>query len=339
MLKQLTNCTILSTTTQDSDEQAWLKNRTRGIGGSDIGPICGVSPFSSARQVYLTKTGQYPDSLAPGGAALERMSWGHKLEPVVADEFERRYNADLLAEGRRPIKLKVANATLAHKDHPWALANVDRLIVDAETDEIIGILECKTTSEYQNDEWDSGEILQSYVYQLNWYLFVTGLTKGAFACLVGGNKFYYYEVTRNDELIRDVLLPQADHFWHENILKMVEPPLNHIDTEMCNVLYEDCKPNSEIFFDDDVTNSLAETIVDCKRQIKELKFAMEAAQNALKEKMQENEIAYTQDYIVKWSPRRQVRIDSDKVKKEFPDVAAACPKVVTFRAMTIKGAV
>lgn len=87
VLKQLTNCTVFSTVRQEDDEEGWLKARTNGIGGSDIGAICGVSPFTSARQVYLSKTGQYADSLKPNAAAVERMSFGHILEPVVADEY------------------------------------------------------------------------------------------------------------------------------------------------------------------------------------------------------------------------------------------------------------
>ena len=63
ILKQLTNCTVFSTVSQAEDEEAWVKARTRGIGGSDVGAICGVSPFTSARQIYLSKTGQFDEAL------------------------------------------------------------------------------------------------------------------------------------------------------------------------------------------------------------------------------------------------------------------------------------
>ena len=185
VLKYLTNCKVFSTIRQEDDEEGWVKARTRGIGGSDVGAICGVSPFTSARQIYLNKTGQYQDKLSPNEAAKERMHFGHMLEPIVADEYSKRTGNRIVA----------VDATLVHKDHPWALANVDRLIVDEEG-KPVGILECKTTSEYMNEEWESGEILMSYVYQLNWYLWILGLEKGAFACLVGGNKFYHYDVFR-----------------------------------------------------------------------------------------------------------------------------------------------
>ena len=309
VLKQLTNCTVFSTVRQEDDEEGWLKARTNGIGGSDIGAICGVSPFTSARQVYLSKTGQYADSLKPNAAAVERMSFGHILEPVVADEYAKRTGANLLT----------INATLKHKDYPWALANIDRLIVDDEG-KPIGVLECKTTSEYMNDHWESGDILESYLYQLNWYLWILGLEKGAFACLVGGNKFYHYEVFRNDDLIKDIMLPAADKFWNYNVRNLKEPEMQNTDTEFANTIYSSVEKGTELFLEDDVDNDLANTVFTCKAKIKELEATMEEAQNRLKDRLKDNEIGYTKDYTVKWSPRAQNRVDTDKLKKEYPEV-------------------
>ncbi len=332
-LKYLTNCKVYSTVRQEEDEDAWLKARTRGIGGSDIGAICGVSPFTSARQIYLNKTGQFADAMKPGAAAQERMHFGHLLEPIVADEFAARE----LVEDKAHLKLVNIGATLQHKDYPWALANVDRLIVDTDG-RPWGILECKTTSEYMNEEWESGEILQSYVYQLNWYLWILGLERGYFACLVGGNKFYIYPVFRNDDLINEVMLPAAKKFWNENVLALKEPEMQSVDTDFVNQTYSDVVKNSELVMEDDTSNDLAETVFNCKRQIKELTGIMEEAQNKLKDRLKENEIGYTKDYTIKWSPRSQKRIDNDKLKKEYPEVYQEVLKTISFRAMSVKGA-
>lgn len=326
VLKYLPNCTVFSTVRQEDDESAWLKARTRGIGGSDVGAICGVSPFTSARQVYLNKTGQYPDSMQPTEAAKERMHFGHMLEPIVADEYSKRSGNKVVA----------VNATLVHKDYPWALANVDRLIVD-DDGRPVGILECKTTSEYMNNEWESGEILMSYVYQLNWYLWILGLERGAFACLVGGNKFYYYDVFRNDELLNNTIIPAAKDFWFNNVLALKEPEMQSTDTDFANSLYSNVVKNSEIMLPDDETNEIARTVFECKAKIKELEKIMTEAQNRLKDRLQDNEIGYTKDYTVKWSPRSQMRVDTDKLKSEFPEVYAQVQKKIEFRAMYVKG--
>lgn len=326
MLKCLTTCKVYSTVTQKEDENAWLEARTHGIGGSDVGAICGVSPFSSARQIYLNKTGQFPDALKPGAAAQDRMRFGHLLEPVVADEYAHRTGS----------KLVTVNATLHHKEHSWALANIDRLIVD-EDNKPIGILECKTTGEYNNDAWEDGDLLLSYIYQLNWYMWILGIERGAFACLVGGNKFYHYDVFRNDELLQNTIIPAAKNFWFNNVLALKEPELQGSDTDFANKVYSTVVKNSEVTFDDDTTNDLAKVVVECKRIIKDTTLSMEEAQNRLKDKLKDHEIGYTKDYTVKWSPRAQNRVDTSTLKTNFPEVYEQVLKRIEFRAMTVKG--
>lgn len=328
---QLTTCKVFSTVKQEDDEAAWLAARTRGIGGSDVGAICGVSPFTSARQIYLNKTGQYDESFKPGAAAQERMHFGHLLEPIVANEY---YERELKGTGCTLVDI---DATMQHIEHPWALANIDRLIVDADN-KPVGILECKTTSEYMNDEWESGEILMSYIYQLNWYLWILGLERGVFACLVGGNKFYSYEVFRNDELLNETIIPAAKSFWFDNVLGLKEPEMQATDTEFANGTYSNVVKNSEIVLEDDVANELAETVFECKAKIKELTSIMEEAQNRLKDRLKENEIGYCKDYTVKWSPRSQTRVDTSKLKAEYPEIYEACKCQSNFRVMTVKGA-
>lgn len=328
VLKYLTNCNILSTVTQEEDEKEWLANRTKGIGGSDVGAICGVNKYSSARLVYLKKTGQYQDSEDEfSDAALERMHFGHMLEPIVANEYVRRTGN----------KVVVSPATLAHKDYPWAIANVDRLIVN---DKGIpyGILECKTASEYMDDAWSEGDIPLSYLYQLNWYLWVTGLEYGVIACLVGGNKFYYYEVWRNDELLRDEIFPKVDRFWNYHVKNLIEPELTGADADSELVASENSEviKGSEIVLEDETMNELAATIKECKAKIKELEATEKEAANRLKDALKNNEIGYTKDYIIKWSPRSQSRIDTVKLKEKYPEVYADCIKQVNFRVFTVK---
>lgn len=324
ILKYLNNCSVYSTIQQHEDEEEWLKARTKGIGGSDVGAICGVSPFSSARQIYLSKTGQYLESLTPSAASRERMHFGNMLEPVVADEYAKRTGSILVT----------VKATLQHKDYPWAIANIDRLIVDVDG-KPLGVLECKTTGEYNNAAWENGELLLSYLYQLNWYLWILGLERGVLACLVGGNKFYYYEVFRNDELLQNTIIPAAMNFWFQNVLALKEPEMQSADTEFTNALYSSVVKNSEIVLDD-AANDLARTIFDCKVQIKELTSIMEESQNRIKDRLKDTEIGYTKDFTIKWSLRSQTRVDTEIFKTNFPTIYDQVLKRIEFRTMTVK---
>ena len=323
ILKHL-SCNVLSTVTQEADEKTWLQNRSKGIGGSDIGAICGVNKYSTPRLVYLKKTGQYEEPLKTDNAAKDRMRFGHLLEPIIAEEYAIR-------SGK---KIAVSPATLVHRDYPWALANVDRFIVDDEG-KPYGILEVKTAGEFMNDMWDEGELPLYNIYQLNWYLWICNLEFGAFACLVGGNKFYYYEVYRNDELIAE-MLEKGDKFWNYHVKELVEPPLTSNDTEFVNGKFSDVVKNSEIVLDNAIANDLAKKVKEIKASVKELEKQQDAAANALKEMMANNEIAYTADYIIKWSPRSQQRVDSDKLKTMYPEVYTNCLKKISFRAFSVK---
>ena len=334
LIDQLPNCKVVSTIRQEDDEAGWLAARTKGIGGSDVGAICGVSPFSSARQIYFNKTNQFEESIKPNAAALDRMHFGHLLEPIVADEYAaREFGPGCPHEG---YSLTEFDATVCHKDHEWMRANVDRLILD-KTGKVVGILECKTTSEYNNEEWEQGDILMSYIYQLNWYMYILDIKWGAFACLVGGNKFYSYEVCRNDELLQETIIPTVTDFWFNNVQALKEPELQATDTEFANIKFASVKKNSEMVLDDDESNSLANTIFECKTKIKELEKIMEEAQNRLKDRLKDTEIGYCRDYTVKWSPRSQTRIDQTLLKTEFPEVYDRCKKTVDYRVMTVKG--
>lgn len=318
----LKNFKVISTVKQEDDETAWKHARRRGIGGSDVGAICGINQYTSARHIYLQKTEQYESEF--DGASQERMLFGHLLEPVVANEYSRRTGK----------KLAVANATMCHKEHNWALANIDRFILDDDGNPI-GVLECKTAGEYMKDDWNDGDLPLSYIYQLQWYLFVTGLKYGAFACLVGGNKFFYYDVVRDDNLI-DMMFKKVDRFWNYNVKELVAPELD--GSNSCeDFVVKEAKKGSEIILEDDNYDELAATIVGVKAEIKKLEAIMESAQYRLKEQIGEHETAHTSSFTIKWPSRTQTRIDSTLLKAKYPEIARECSKVSSFRVFQIKG--
>lgn len=328
LTKELKTCKVLSTVQQSEDEEEWLKARTKGIGGSDVGSICGVNTYSSARLVYFKKTGQFEESTGNfSDTSKERMHFGHMLEPVVADEFARR-------TGKR---IAVSPATLCSAEYPWAIANVDRFILDDEG-KPYGILECKTAGEFMKDDWAEADLPISYLYQLNWYMWVCGLKYGALACLVGGNKFYYYEIFFNEELFNTEIFPAVDKFWNYNVKNLIAPEItgSDADTEFVNKINSDVIKNSEKMLEGDVLNELAATIKDGKLKIKELEKIVESATNRIKDELGTTEIGYTADHTIKWSARSQTRVDTDALKANFPEVYEQCKKTITFRAFSVK---
>ena len=73
---------ILVKTDKLTNEE-WLRWRQKGLGGSDIAPILGISKWSSAIDIWLSKTNQKHDEVVEN----EAMTWGKILEPVIRDRF------------------------------------------------------------------------------------------------------------------------------------------------------------------------------------------------------------------------------------------------------------
>lgn len=77
----------LAVKTKDLSRTDWLKLRQSGIGGSDIAAIVGVSPYNTAYDIWVSKTGEIKET------SSEYAYWGTQLEDIVAKEFSKRNEA------------------------------------------------------------------------------------------------------------------------------------------------------------------------------------------------------------------------------------------------------
>lgn len=73
-------CMVIAKT-KDMDRKEWLMLRKNGIGGSDAGAVCGLNPYMSPLEVYVSKTCEdiYEDK--PDNEAMRE---GRDLEDYVA---------------------------------------------------------------------------------------------------------------------------------------------------------------------------------------------------------------------------------------------------------------
>lgn len=237
------------------NEEKWHELRALGIGGSDIGALLGVNKWKSAIDVYLDKT--------QGNKGIDNRftHFGHKLEKVVFEEFAERHQE--LKCYTVPYTIKRGVCT----------ANLDGMVYDPEKDRY-GVLELKTTSEYNKGEWEGETVPQSYYAQVQHYLFVTGLSYAYIACLIGGNDYREFYVERNlddAELIKNT----ATNFWNNHVLKSVPPMLDGSDAYSKYLLERAEKENDEVIELNDLTDKASE-YKDLKEQIaaleKELKL-------------------------------------------------------------------
>jgi len=182
----------------------WTARRVHSIGGSEIGVIMGFNNYKTPLQLYREKTGEaVPDDIS----SKETVYWGTMLEDIVAQEFAKRANK----------KVAVLQQIFIHPQYDFMTANIDRDVLGEDAG-----LECKTASEYKKGEWQGEEIPASYILQCQWYMAITGARQWYIACLIGGNKFDWKPVPRDDELI-GMMEHSAVSFWKNHVLKRIPP--------------------------------------------------------------------------------------------------------------------
>jgi len=128
------------------DKLQWLKERQKGIGGSDVGAIMGVNKWKSPFEVYVDKTEEIREVKESG----ESSYLGNTLEEVVAREFSIRSGKKVRKDKRQ----------LVHKIHKFMMGNIDRRIVGENS-----LLECTTVNAFKAKEWDGEEIPPSHILQ------------------------------------------------------------------------------------------------------------------------------------------------------------------------------
>lgn len=198
------------------DREQWLRERKKGIGGSDVAAILGLSKWKSAYDIWVDKT----TDVLQEEYSNESIYWGNVLEEIVAQEFSKQTG----------VKVRRNNKILQHPEYYWMRASIDRKIVGENA-----LLECKTTSEYNKNEWKDDEIPLNYILQCMHYLAVTGFEKCYIACLVGGRHFIYKKILRDEEVIK-VLIEKERIFWQEHVEKNIPPEVD--GSESCKKLLD-----------------------------------------------------------------------------------------------------
>lgn len=273
------------------------EERQTYIGGSDIAAIMGMSRWSTPLRLWAEKTGRIEQ---PDLSNNEAVEMGRDLEEFVAQKFSEKTGKTVR---RAPKKYN-------HKDYDFLAANIDRLITGSDE-----LLECKTCTLWKKEEWEEG-IPQEYVYQVIWYLGITGRKVGWIAVLIGGQMFRYKQIDFDAELF-EIMVDKAINFW-QMVQEDIAPEAMPQDGETLAELFpnhtEDLIQNQEI---EDRVAYLQET----KMQIKDMKDEQEKLETELKTMINEKAGILTKKYKVTWKTQISRRIDTKTLKEELPDIA------------------
>lgn len=198
---------VYETVCPASDRAAWLQARTTGIGASESPVLLGASSFSSPVTLWGEKTGRLPVDETDEN---ERMLWGQRLEPLVAEEYERRTKRGLIPWGDLLRSTRL----------PFMVATPDYATIE-------GIpVEIKTTDGSRVRDWREGPPAHVAI-QCQHQMFVTGARMASVGVLVGGNRFMWADVPRDDDLIAEIVETCAE-FWRL-VREDVPPPADASD--------------------------------------------------------------------------------------------------------------
>ncbi len=299
------------------DKRQWLMQRKSGIGGSDAGAICGVNPYSSAMKVFRDKTCEDVEE-----ADNEAIRIGHDLEDYVARRFSE-------ATG---LKVRKSNFMYRSIEHPFMIADVDRLVVGEDAG-----LECKTASAYNADKWADGNIPLHYVMQCYHYMAVTGKRTWYIAAVILGREFTYRKLEWDDALVSRLIAVEED-FWENHVAKGIIPPPDgsRACDEVIAQYFHTAKketPVELVGFDEKLNR---------REEILSSIAAMQAEQKQIEQEvklfMGENQYAASGRYRVSWGNIDSVRLDSQRIKAEKPEIYADYAKPSHYRRFEVKAA-
>lgn len=306
--------TIVSTGAMSKEE--WREYRKRGIGGSDVAAICGLSKYKSAFQLWCEKTGNDVDD----NYMNEAMYWGTVFEPIIRSEFTARSGMNVVE----------CPYVLQHPEYPFMLANIDGLVV---TESDTFIFEAKTANGFLTDEWENG-VPYSYQLQIQHYMSVTELSGAFVAVLIGGNKFKYYWLERDDDLI-EMIIQLEQEFWHY-VETNTPPPIDGSEAAKTyiNALFPRATTNTLTLND-----SCLKLVDDYEAHQQQERYhaeLKEKAANELKLLIGDNEAAVISNRFVTWKNISQERIDIKRLSVEQPDIYQQYLTKTNYRKFTIK---
>ncbi len=172
-------------------------DRSTYLGGSDVAPILGISPWRTPLDVYLDKIQPRKEETDPG--RLKVLNRGKRMEPYVIDLLAEETGLEIIRRGERYLD----------PDLDFIAAEID---AEAATGENI---EIKTVSPFKAREWgeeQSDEIPLHYAAQAMHGMMVTSREVCVFGVLIGGDDFRVYRIERDDVTI-DAIRQKEIEFW------------------------------------------------------------------------------------------------------------------------------
>ena len=281
-------------------QEQFLRDRQKGIGGSDVAAIMGVSPWKTPLDVYLEKTMPVPpdDDFEPIADKPE-LARGRRCEKYILEEYADR-TFRTLAPGR----------LIRHPRYPFLQGHVDAFVKGYE-----GIVVEAKSVGGSPGLWND-EIPLYYKTQVAHYALIANCERVDVPVLFDRWQYACFSYYRDPEF-EDRILKTCLAFWNEHVLKETPPqPVNLHDIQ---TLYP--KPGA----------GSCQATEDIQAEVKLLGLILKAKGELIdREEITKLHIMdYMKDHdtlldgksvLATWKSQKRSLLDTDRLKADHPDL-------------------
>lgn len=186
------------------------RDRTKTLGGSEMGILLGVNDYENAVDLWLTKRGLKPPKDLSGNS---KVHWGNMEEAIIMDHYESLHGVKLDRDGY-----------IDGLDPGYLAANLDgfcrrdNIVIEVKTCSFMAYI--KQWGEgfpvdgndcYRRNE--SEQIPASYMCQIQFYMWATKAQAAKLILKADSHIYVEYPIKRNEALIQ-TMLEAAAEFWH-----------------------------------------------------------------------------------------------------------------------------
>jgi putative phage-type endonuclease len=293
-----------------------LKLRRKGIGGSDVAAIYGISRYKTAFRVYQEKMGYaLPQEMT------EAQRHGHIMEPIILNEYQNKTGYNL---HRSP-------PTIFSQEYPWMLANLDAY--DSEG-YIIDAKYFHWSRKKEFGEPGTSEMPHDILLQMVHYAIVCNAEKVDVAVFFDRPELFVYTYERDEELEHDVIETER-HFWHEHYLKGIPPEVE--TPEDINIRWPKSKPLTIKTASNNALNAY-EKLKSLKLHKKDIESEQAELEGIIKSEIQDFEelIDHSGNKLATWKTQVSNRLDQKKLQAEYPHVYSQYLKQSETRVFLLK---
>lgn len=282
--------------TPDTDE--WLEERRKSIGASEVAAVLGMSSYSTPLTVYKSKHGVDED-FDP------ILAWiGHQSEAIVHNWIEQHSG----------LNVTLTPGFMARSvEYPWLHATFDRITSDGDKVQI------KTAHQYTGHKWDEG-IPTDIRVQVQAEMLVSGDPRALVVVWIGGREFRMFWEPRDEQFIREYLLPGTQAFW-EAVQAGIAPAPSTVEeaAELWPGLSGEALELSEAAFE--ALERRTVLLSDIKAMTEEAEALKLAAAEYVKDS---TELTYGGQLVYTFRPQKgRTSLDTKQLAADHPELVAA----------------